>query len=427
MSQKTRPTVPGLSALTMYLLLEFSASLLFSFIFTVDSLYQITVVRLNPLQLVLVGTILEGTIFLCEIPTGALADVKSRRLSIIIGYFLIGIGFVVEGALPFFATVAAAQVLWGLGYTFTSGATQAWIADEVGTERAGEAYLRGAQAANVGGLVAIPLSVLLGRTDAGLPVVVGGMGMVLLAVLLTLVMPEQGFEPAPAQDRRTLGRMLETIQDTRQLARRQPALRALLGIGFFYGFYSEGLDRLWTAHLMQNFAMPWSGILQPVVWMGIIRAVHLGISVLATELTRRASGHPSFSLPGVLAASATLIVLALCAFGLTGAFWVALILYWFVQVLRSIAGPLHDAWLNERIDDSHVRATVFSVGSQADAIGQISGGPLVGVIGNTLSVRAALVASGLMLSPVLPLYGLARRLLVPAPSPAASVDPPEAT
>jgi DHA3 family tetracycline resistance protein-like MFS transporter len=57
------------------------------------------------------------------------------------------------------------------------------------------------------------------------------------------------------------------------------------------------------------------------------------------------------------------------------------------------------------------------VSSQADAIGQISGGPLVGIIGNSLSIRAALVTSGLMLSPVLPLYALARRLLaLPASS-----------
>jgi len=221
--------------------------------------------------------------------------------------------------------------------------------------------------------------------------------------------------------------MLETIRDTRQLTRRQPALLALLGIGFFYGFYSEGLDRLWTAHLLQDFVLPWSHIVQPVVWMGIIRAVHLGISALATELTRRAYARRSFSLPRVLAASAVLIVLALCAFGLTTAFWVAVALYWAIQVLRSIAGPLHDTWLNERIDDSHVRATVFSVSSQADAIGQISGGPLVGAIGNSLSIRAALVASGLMLSPALPLYALARRLLTPRLSPAAEAEPPQIT
>jgi len=420
---------PGLSALTVYLILEFGSALLFSFVFTVDSLYHISVVRLNPLQLVLVGTILEGTIFLCEIPTGALADVKSRRLSIIIGYFLVGLGFVVEGSLPYFVTVALAQVLWGLGYTFTSGATQAWIADEVGPQRAGEVFLRGAQAAQAGGLIAIPLSVLLGRTDAGLPVVVGGACMVFLAIFLILFMPERGFKPAAAQDRHTVVRMLETVKDARQLTQRQPLLRTLLAIGFFYGLYSEGLDRLWTAHLMQDFVMPWSGALEPVVWFGIIRAVHLVIGLFAAELSRRRLyARHSLSLSSVLAASAALIVLALCAFGLTKAFWVALVLYWVIQVLRSISAPLQDAWLNERIDDPQVRATMFSMSSQVDAIGQITGGPLVGVIGNVLSIRAALVTSGLMLSPVLPLYARARHLLASRSIPAVAPEqPPKAT
>jgi DHA3 family tetracycline resistance protein-like MFS transporter len=429
-------TSPKLNALVVYVILEFSAALLFSLVFTVETVYHITVVKLNPLQLVLVGTILEGTIFLCEIPTGALADVKSRRLSIIIGYVLIGLGFVVEGSLPHFATVAFAQVLWGLGYTFTSGATQAWIVDEIGSERAGEAFLRAAQSAKVGGLVAIPLSVWLGRTRPGLPVVVGGICMVLLAVFLILVMPEQGFKPAlipqegvrsTYQDRHTVTQMLETVKDTRRLTRRQPVLLALLGIGFFYGLYSEGLDRLWTVHLMQDFVMPGIGVLQPVLWFGAIRAVHLVISLFAVEVARRASLRRSFSVPGVLAGSAALIVLALCAFGLTTAFWVALVLYWAIQVLRSVSAPLQDAWLNERIDDPHVRATVFSVSSQVDAVGQISGGPLVGVIGNALSIRAALVTSGLMLSPVLPLYALARRLLVPRTPPTAAVEQPPTT
>ena len=51
---------------------------------------------------------------------------------------------------------------------------------------------------------------------------------------------------------------------------------------------------------------------------------------------------------------------------------------------------------------------MFSVSSQVDAIGQIGGGPAVGAIGN-VSIRAALVVSALMLSPVLPLYSLAIR------------------
>lgn len=262
----------------------------------------------------------------------------------------------------------------------------------------------------MGALVAIPLSVWLGRTHAGLPVVIGGMCMVLLAVFLVLAMPEQGFRPAPVQDRHTVGQMFETVKEARRLTKRQPVVLVLLGIGFFYGLYGEGLDRLWTAHLLQDFVMPGTGVLQPVLWFGIIRAVHLAISLLAAEVTRRAYARRAFSLPAVLAGSAGLIVLSLCAFGLTTAFWVALVLYWAIQVLRGISAPLQDAWLNERIDDPQVRATVFSVSSQMDAIGQISGGPLVGVIGNAMSIRAALVTSGLMLPPVLALYALARRM-----------------
>ena len=50
------------------------------------------------------------------------------------------------------------------GSAATSGATEAWIADEVGEARAGQAFLRGAQAAHLGALLAIPLGVALGRT-----------------------------------------------------------------------------------------------------------------------------------------------------------------------------------------------------------------------------------------------------------------------
>jgi DHA3 family tetracycline resistance protein-like MFS transporter len=73
-----------------------------------------------------------------------------------------------------------------------------------------------------------------------------------------------------------------------------------------------------------------------------------------------------------------------------------------------VVGPLQDIWINRRIDDPQVRATVFSVTGQVDALGQIAGGPFVGAIGNA-SIRAALVTSSALLLPVLPLYAVARR------------------
>jgi DHA3 family tetracycline resistance protein-like MFS transporter len=398
-----------MSPFTVYLILQAGAALIFSLIFTVSQLYYVTIVRMDPLQLVLAGTILEATVFLFEVPTGVLADVKSRRLSVIIGYALIGVGFVVEGTLPHFWTIALAQVLWGFGYTFTSGATEAWLADELGEERAGEAYLRGAQAARAGALVAIPISVALGSLALQIPIVLGGLAMILMALFLVLFMREEGFTPSPPEERTTWGLMLKTVRDAQQLVRRQPILIVLLATGLFYGLYSEGFDRLWTPHLLDNFAGPWQKGPQPVVWFGIIEAVMLLISLAATEVARRrVDTARALPLARTLLLNAALIILCLAGFALTRSFWVAVGLYWLIGALRNIADPLHTAWLNLSIDQPQVRATMFSVSGQADAVGQIAGGPAVGAIGNA-SIRAALVSSALLLSPVLPLYVAAIR------------------
>jgi DHA3 family tetracycline resistance protein-like MFS transporter len=399
---------------TVYLFLQFASSLLFSFIVTVNLLYQVTIVELSPLQLVLVGTTLEAAVFLFEIPTGLLADVKSRRLSIIVGYTIMGLGFILEGSVAAFWAVALGQAVWGLGYTFTSGATEAWIADEVGEAQAGETYLRGSQAARIGALVAIPLSVAVGAVHVRLPIVLGGGAMVLLALVLAAIMTEEGFRPTPPEERASGWwaapvMMLRTMRGARALVRRQPVILLLLGIGLFFGLYSEGLDRLWTPHLLDNFAAPLGDRLQPVVWFGAIRAVAIVLSLVATEwVRRRVDTRHSAALGRALLLIALLIVLSLAGFGLAQTFWLALALFWLVATLRSVAGPLNTAWFNLQIDDPQVRATLFSVSGQVDAIGQIAGGPGVGAIGNR-SIRAALVASALLLSPALPLYALAIR------------------
>src|SRR5260370_38000512 len=138
-----------LSAYSVYLTLSFAYGLAVTTIFTVNLLYQFEVAHLNPLQMVLVGTVLEAVCFLCQVPTGVLADLYSRRLSIIVGIVLIGICFVIEGLLPHFWAIAAAMVFYGVGATFMSGAEEAWVADELGEERARRAFLRGAQISQV--------------------------------------------------------------------------------------------------------------------------------------------------------------------------------------------------------------------------------------------------------------------------------------
>ncbi len=77
--------------------------------------------------------------------------------------------------------------------------------------------------------------------------------------------------------------------------------------------------------------------------------------------------------------------------------------YWSYAILRSMFNPLHTSWLTQNSDAS-VRATVISFAGQIDAIGQIVGGPVVGVIGTLVSIRAALLAAGALLSPVILLF-----------------------
>jgi len=154
--------VKKLDAYRVFIALSVLVDFLFSMIFTASMVYQVTRVGLTPLQLVLVGTTLELSVFLFEVPTGVIADIYSRRLSIIIGYFVMGLGFLVEGSFPLFAAILLAQVLWGVGYTFTSGATQAWISDEIGEQNAGRAFLRGNQLGQISGLLGILTGTLLG-------------------------------------------------------------------------------------------------------------------------------------------------------------------------------------------------------------------------------------------------------------------------
>jgi DHA3 family tetracycline resistance protein-like MFS transporter len=396
-----------LDAYKVYLVLGGASSLIFAVVFTVNMLYQVTMAELTPLQLVLVGTVLELSVFLFEVPTGVVADVYSRRLSIIIGYFIIGAGFVLEGSIPSFLTIALGQALWGLGYTFTSGATEAWISDEIGEEAAGRAFLRGGQAGNIGGLIGIGVSVVLGSIQVNIPIVAGGVLFTLLGVLLILVMPEDGFKPTPRDQRDTWESMSETFRGGVRMVRLRPALLIILGIGLFYGLYSEGYDRLWTKHLLETFTLPLLGDLEPVVWFGIINAMGMLLSLGGTEIARRKVDTASYlNVARSLLVITSVLVVSLIGFAQTEYFVLALSLIWIIRIARSVIGPLYTAWLNQGLD-SQVRATVLSMSGQVDAIGQILGGPIIGLIGSNVSVRAALTASGLILSPVLALYGRA--------------------
>ncbi|MCL4835767.1 MAG: MFS transporter [Caldilineaceae bacterium] len=399
-----------LDPIRIFLILRGSTAFFHTLIFTVNLVYQAETVGLSPLELVLVGTALEMSAFLFEAPTGILADVYSRRLSVIIGVGLMGIGFVIEGSFPFFGAVLLNQVLWGLGYTFTSGATEAWLADEIGEEAVGPVFLRGSQIGQVAGLVAIPLSVALATVAIQLPIVLGGLLFIGLAAFLWLTMPETGFTPTPDDERTSWRQMIETAQSGVQMVRTRPLLRVILAVSLVVGLYSEGYDRLWTPHLLENFTFPLLFGLQPIVWFGIIRAGSSLFSIGATEIARRKHITESGGrLVGLMLGLDGVMLIALLALAWAGNFWVALIALWIFSTARSTLGPLDSAWI-VRHTSGQARATAISFASQLNAIGQVAGGPGVGWIGTVVSLPAALTASALLMSPILPLLVRGQKL-----------------
>ena len=396
-----------LPAYTVYLVITGVFSVLFTMMAFISALYRVQTAGLNPLQLVLLGTALELSVFFFEIPTGLVADLYSRRLSVIVGYAVIGAGFMLEGAFTFFSTIALAQIVWGAGYTFISGAQDAWLADEIGEAQLAQAYLRASQVGRGGALAGILISMGLGSLYLGLPIFLAGVLLVGLALFLVLFMPETGFAPTPRPERTTWQKMVDTFGDGLQLARDRPTLILILAITFILGLSSEGLDRLWEAHMLANFAFPAAGSLEPVFWFGAMSVTTLLLGIAVTEVVRRRLAVESIEVTLWVQFAINLITIAgIVVLGLAARFGAAVIAIIAVQVSRSAYEPLYRAWINKEME-SRVRATVLSMNGQLNAVGQIAGGPLIGVVATSLSLRAAMVGVALLWSPVLLLYALA--------------------
>jgi len=415
-----------MDAATIYLLSCGLSAFVRATVYTVVSVYYFVDAGLDPLRLVLVGTVLEAATAVFEIPTGVIADVFSRRLSIVLGHLLWGVAFVLEGSLPIFEIIVLAEIVRAVGETCLSGAVQAWLADEVGEDRVRPLFLRASQIQRGCWLVGIAVSVGLASFQLALPIVIGGLLSIGLAGALVLTMPERGFRPAERTDWRA-GLRQTALSGVGQV-RRQPLLLLFFGVAAASGASSEGYDRLWEAHFLTSFAFPALGALEPVVWFGILRAVAMLLGIVAVQAMIRLDLDDDRVLARWLIVANGLWVVAVIAFGLAPDFLVAVLAYWLASIVKSMSQPLMETW-EVRSIPSQVRATVLSTLSQGDALGQMLGGPVVGAIGSARSIRAAMVATGLLHAPTLLLLTRASRLLGPtdgAPSvgPASAPAPP---
>lgn len=407
-----------MNPLPVYLLLEGIRGLGLGLIITAP-IYRIEQAGFGPLELVLAGTALEVAYFISEVPTGVVADVYSRRLSCVIGAFVMGAGWLLEGSFASLWPIMIAQALLGSGWTFFSGASEAWIAGEVGEEAAARAIVRGQQAnltlVIVGGFVGAGLATV----RLNIPILAAGATHVALGFALAALMRETGFERE--RHARRLDAVTSTFRAGATAIRRNRVLLLILAAAFLTGAASEGLDRLWEAHLYTDYRLPGLGSISRLYWFAIVGGVATALSVGALSVARRFVERES---DRALATTAVVLVAAIAGgsalFGLAPGFALAIAAYWAVRISRNVFHPTITVWI-VRHSDPAVRATVISMEGQSHSIGEIASGPPLGLVGRFVSIPAALVTSGILQALALPFF--ARDVLTAPTTPVAEPTP----
>lgn len=375
---------------------------------------------------------------LCELPTGVIADTLGRKVS-----FLLSVSTLLVSTLIY---VLSAQLHWGipgfvvgsvligLGYTFQTGAVDAWMVDALSAcepEKPKEEVfsrvfaLSGAVSGAV--LVIGPLlGGILGQYSLYLPYYlrVGSLGLTFVAV--AVMMREVGFTP------RSL--TLRTFwQETQLVARAgiehgwrsrivQPLMWVSLvqGVFFAYGFYSLspylldliGADSVWLtgvvfsayslASIIGNLSIRW-GIMRrrdgssrsatgTLAFLGILMAVVAGLIGVAGM------------------AAPPLIGTGLGAFGIVAALWTV------GGYISGLAGPVGAAYVNEHIPSAQ-RATVLSLSALFGDAGAVAGQPTFGYAAQAFGIAPTWVVGGFVLAVVAPLYRLSGRAAVRLSSP----------
>ena len=395
-----------LPAKTVYYGLEFALTMP---TWVVMAVYLVSELNLSPLQLVLMGTAMEAAVFVFEIPTGIVADMYSRRLSLIIGFIGMGLAWLTVGLVSAPWLIIALWAFWGLSHTFTSGAYEAWITDEVGADNVGSLFLRGQRISYLGAIAGLVLQVALGTWSLKAGVIAGGAITIVVGLLCIFLMPETGFRRRPKAERASAVREFRTTAlGGARFAWAKQVVMLLIAVELFMGMSSEAFDRLKEAHFLRDVGLPSVGDLDPVIWFGIFWLVGMLIGFVAIgRLIKHVEREGRETVSRFLFAFTFLEMVAMLVFALTGSTWVAITALLGVFFARDLAGPLYTTWLNQQITDSSVRATVLSISGQANAIGQAGGGPVLGAIGNVWGIRAALAAGGVVIAPALALYGRA--------------------
>jgi MFS family permease len=399
---------PALTVQRTYLLLTLLTTFAASFIWGVNTLFLLDAGLSNAEAFAANAFFAVGQV-LFEIPTGVIADTRGRRFS-----FMLGAATLLASTLLYLAMWqlhapllgwAVASIILGLGFTFFSGATEAWLVDALrATGFAGSLETVFGRAQTVGGVAMLTGSVLGGVvaqfSNLGVPYLLRAAMLGVTLLVAFRFMHDLGFKP----DRES--RATAVVQDVWRGAlngglRNRPVRWLMLAAPFttgvgFYAFYAL------QPYLLQLYGDPTAYSIA-----GLAAAIIAGAQIvggLAVSRVRRLFRRRTDAL--ILGTVANVALLFLI--GWTTNFLVALLLLAGWALVFALEAPFRQAFINGLIP-SEQRATVLSFDSLMGSTGGIVAQPALGRSADAFGYGASYMISAAVSGLALPFVLLARR------------------
>lgn len=396
-----------------YLTLILGNTLAASFIWGINTLFLLDA-GLTNFEAFAANAFFTAGMVIFEIPTGVVADAWGRRISYLLGTVTLALTTVAYYLLwqfnaPFWQW-AIVSVLLGLGFTFFSGAVEAWLVDALNfAEYDGPLEAVFGRAQVVAGVAMLSGSVAGGfiaqATTLGVPFLVRAGVLVVMFGVAFATMRDLGYT-RPARER-PLRAVATTFEASLEHGLRNRPVRWLMlaspfvsGVGF-YAFYA-----------MQPFLLDLYGDESAYGVAGLAAAIFAGSQILgglfAARLARLFARRTTALALGTAAGAACLALL-----GVTETFWLALALLVVWGVAAAAVTPIHHAYLNDQIPAAQ-RATVLSFDSLLGSAGGVVVQPVLGRTADLSGYGLSyVVGAGLQLLAI-PFFALSRRERSPA-------------
>ena len=395
-----------------YLVLTGLFTLAASLMWAVNALFLLDT-GLDIFEVFVVNAAFTVGLVLFEIPTGVVADSTGRRRSFLLSVFILIIGTVgylsiagLGGGLAGFVLVS---LILGIGYSFYSGAAEAWLVDALhaaGHDGQLDRIFARSEIVTSGAIVLGSVGGgLLGTLDLSWPLVLRAVLLAGVFGVALLVMHDLGFVPRAHRLSAMPTQMRNVLQASIGFARNSRSARLLMRVALIQGMFS-----IWGFYAAQPYLLEL--LRRDAVWVaGIITALmalatnagNLAVEFFARFCARRTT---------VLIAAATVLAIAAAGAGLADSFWTVLLML-LLNAAQGVGGPVQRAYLHT-IAPSAERATVASVVSLVGGAGGIGGQLGLGWIARTHSLAGGYLTAGLTLLIAVPPLLLLRRLHEPA-------------